>query len=72
MKIIKTKRFENGRFNYSIKYKQFQTKEHDTKTGETSMILCHAEEVKFYKFPFKFGKIVQFGKCEDTSDYYRS
>ena len=67
MKIIKSKRFENGRFNYSIKYKQFQMKDADSEKKQ----LYHAEEVKFYKFPFTFGKIIECGLCEDTREYYR-
>ena len=72
MKIIKAKRFECGRFNYSIKYKQFQMEVNDTETGEKTLVLCHVEEVKFYEFPFRFGKLVQFGECKDTGEYYRS
>lgn len=75
MRIIKTKRFQNGRFNYSIKYKQMQI---DVNEGldspempEKCLVLCHQETVKYIGWPWLFGTRVQFGACEDTADYYR-
>jgi hypothetical protein len=67
----RTKLFDNGRINYSIKYKQYQMKTIDTETGKESMELVHEEQVKYYEFPFTFGMSVQFGLCEDTAAYYR-
>jgi hypothetical protein len=71
MEMRKTRRFEHGRFNYSIEYVQYQMEAIDTETGEKSMVLCHHEIVKYYEFPFTFGKEIQFGRCEDTGAYYR-
>lgn len=72
MKITKTKRFANGRFNYKINYKQFQMDTIDDTTGERKLELMHSEQVKFVQlsYPF-FGQAVQFGPCTNTSDYYR-
>ena len=38
MQLIKTKMFEGGRLNYSIKYKQFQMKTIDEKTGDKKIV----------------------------------
>ena len=71
MKIKKTKRFQDGKFNFSIKYKQFQypvQKEDGTIAG---YILCHSETAKYIGFPDLFGTKIQVGVCDDTADYYR-
>jgi hypothetical protein len=70
--MIKTRTFQHGRFNYSIKYHQFQMPLTDVDTGESKLTLCHCEEVKYYEFPFTFGTETQCGICEDTAAYYRS
>ena len=70
--ITKTKkRFENGRFNYSIKYWQEQMQCIDEITGETSLVLFHTERVKYFELPFNFGEHVQWEQCNDTANYYR-
>ena len=69
--MIKTRRFQHGRFNYSIEYKQFQMDVIDTETGEKKRQLVHQEVAKYYEFPFTFGTQTQFGLCEDTGAYYR-
>ena len=69
--MFKTRLFQHGRINYSIKYKQFQMKIMDEVTGEKTNQLCHEERVKYYEFPFKFGETVQWGPCEDPGEYYR-
>ena len=68
----KTKRFANGRFNYSIVYKQFQMDTIDELSGDRTVKLMHSEHVKFVQlsYPF-FGESIQFGRCTDTADYYR-
>lgn len=70
--MIRTRTFQHGRFNYSVKYRQYQMKTIDTETGKESLELVHEERVKYYQFPFTFGNSVQFGLCEDTGAYYRS
>ena len=69
--MIKTKRFCNGKFNYSIKYEQFQQKVIDEDTGAVTLELYHQEKVKSYKFPFTFTTTVQICPCKDTKDYYQ-
>jgi hypothetical protein len=69
--MIKTRRFQHGRFNYSIEYKQFQTEVTDSDTGVKTQQLAHEEVAKYYEFPFTFGTQTQFGLCEDTDAYYR-
>ena len=70
--MIKTRRFQHGRFNYSIDYKQYVMKAIDEVTGEESKFLAEEEVVKYYEFPFTFGKSIQWGPCDDTGEYYRS
>lgn len=67
--MIRTKLFDNGRLNYSIKYKQFQIE--ITQKGKKKKFLAHEERVKYYKFPFTFGESIQSEPCEDTGEYYR-
>jgi hypothetical protein len=69
--MIKTRRFQHGRFNYSIEYKQMQMEVIDEDTGEKSYQLMHREVAKYYEFPFTFGTQTQFGLCDDTAAYYR-
>ena len=69
--MIKTRRFQHARFNYSIEYKQFQMDVIDTETGEKKRQLVHREVAKYYEFPFTFGTQTQFGICNDTAAYYR-
>jgi hypothetical protein len=69
--MIKTRRFQHGRFNYSIDYRQFQMEVIDEITGETTKQLMHREEVHYFELPFYFGKCVQFAPCEDVGAYYR-
>ena len=70
--MVKTKRFQNGKFFYSIKYNQFQMNVIDEDTGEEKMELVHQEVAKYIEFPFYIGCITQFGRCDDTGQYYRS
>jgi hypothetical protein len=69
--MIKTKRFCQGRFNYSVKYHQFQMKVIDEVTGKETMELFHEEVVKYFELPFKLGTQTQIGLCTNTGDYYR-
>jgi hypothetical protein len=71
MNLIRTKRFQDGCFNYSIEYTQYQDMVFDEETNRETPILCHIEVVKFYKFPFLFGTNIQVGQCHDTGEYYR-
>jgi hypothetical protein len=68
----RTKLFDKGRINYSVKYKQYQMEVHDTETGEVTKRLFHEEVAKYYQFPFTFGFEFQWGLCKDTGEYYRS
>lgn len=72
MKIIKTKRFDDGRLNFKIEYKQYTMETIDIDTGKKQIELMHGEYVEFLqlKYPF-FGRSIQFGPCKDTADYYR-
>jgi hypothetical protein len=69
--MVKTRRFQHGRFNYYIDYHQFQMKVVDEETGKETLELVHREVSKYYEFPFTFGTQTQFGLCEDTAAYYR-
>lgn len=70
--MLKTRRFQHGRFNYYIDYRQFAMPVVDSDTGKTTMELMHREYVKFFEFPFSFGESTQFGICKDVGEYYRS
>lgn len=69
--MIRTRRIQNGRFNYHIEYKQYQMEVIDMDTGEKSKQLVHQEIVKWWEFPFTFGTSTQFGLCDDVGKYYR-
>lgn len=69
--MIKTRLFQHGRINYSIDYRQFGMEVIDEVTGEKQRWLMQREEVKYFEFPFYFGKSVQFAPCEDPGEYYR-
>lgn len=69
--MLKTRRFQHGRFNYSIDYRQFGMEVIDEVTGKKERWLMQREEVKYYEFPFTFGTAVQFAPCEDPGEYYR-
>jgi hypothetical protein len=72
MRIYKTKRIQNGRFNYKIDYKQMAMTTIDEDTGKVTRELLHREVANYVqlKSPF-FGTTIQFGPCKDTGDYYR-
>ena len=70
--MLRTRRFQGGRFNYFIDYRQYQMEVIDEVTGEKTKQLMHREFVKFFEFPFRFGAQTQFGPCRDTGEYYRS
>ena len=70
--MVRTKRFQHGKFFYSIKYNQFQMNVIDEITGKEKTELVHREVAKYFEFPFYFGCITKFGRCEDTGAYYRS
>ena len=71
VQMVRTKRIQHGRFNYSIEYRQFQMDVIDEETGKVTKQLMHREVTKYYEFPFTFGTQTQFGVCENTGDYYR-
>lgn len=68
--MLRTRRFQHGRFNYSIEYTQFEMELIDEITGEKTIQLMQREEVKYFELPFYFGKCVQFAPCEDPNEYY--
>lgn len=70
--MLKSKLFQHGRINYNIKYEQFPMVVIDRITGEITRELWHRETVKFFEFPFTFGKSVQSSPCKDVGEYYRS
>jgi hypothetical protein len=70
--MFKTKRFENWKFFYSIKYVQFNIAVAiDTKNGDKIYKLYHAECAKFFRLPFFFGSVVQIEPCNDPTEYYK-
>jgi hypothetical protein len=68
----RTKLFDNGRINYSVKYKQFQIIMENKETGKQYTYLMQEELVKSYRFPFEFLKYSRTEPCFDTGEYYRS
>ena len=71
MKVLKTKRFQNFRFNFWIDYHQFQMPVIDDETGERTLELFHEERVYYIGLTDICGYTIQWGKCKDTADYYR-
>ena len=73
MKINKTKRFQNGRFYYSISYKQMEINVNEGLDDNKPLwVLCHQETARYIGWPDLFGTVTKFGACENTKEYYQS